>query len=128
MSDVSSRAVEDLPDPTTDIDFTRAQNGEDFIHLRKTHRSFVFPLAVLFLVWYLVYVLLAMYAPQIMAQKIFGNVNLGVILGLLQFLTTFIITGAYVAFANKKLDPQASSLREEMESGNYSLNHTAQEG
>ena len=56
-----------------------------------------------------------------MANKIVGNVNLAVVLGLLQFLTTFIITGAYVSFANRKLDPQAKTLREEMERGDYAV-------
>lgn len=109
------------PTVSVDIDFRRAQSGAEFQHLRKTHRSFVFPLALLFLLWYLVYVALAMYAPGLMANKIVGNVNLAVVLGLLQFLTTFIITGAYVSFANRKLDPQAKTLREEMERGDYAV-------
>ena len=83
--------------------------------LRKTHRGFVFPLAVAFLVWYLLYVVLAMYAPQLFAIQVIGNVNLGVVLGLLQFVTTFAITGAYVSFANRKLDPKATAIRERLE-------------
>lgn len=97
------------------FDFTDAQRSEQFQHLRKTHRSFVFPMAVAFLVWYLAYVITAMYAPEFMSQKILGNINLGLILGLLQFVTTFGITAAYVSFANKKLDPPARDLREELE-------------
>ena len=43
-------------------------------------------------------------------------VNLGLILGLLQFVTTFVITGLYVRFANRELDPRAGALREQLES------------
>ncbi|GGG44494.1 membrane protein [Kocuria dechangensis] len=103
-------------DPTAGVDFQAAQRSPEFQELRKTHRGFVFPLAVAFLVWYLLYVVLAMYVPQLFAVRVFGNVNLGVLLGLLQFVTTFAITGAYVSFANRKLDPKASAIRERLES------------
>ena len=76
-------------------------------------------MTVAFLVWYLLYVVLAVYAPGFMSTKVLGNVNIGIIFGLLQFVTTFTITGCYVAFANKKLDPRASSLRADIESGHY---------
>lgn len=101
------------------VDFRAAQNSGEFKELRTTHRSFVFPMTVAFLVWYLLYVILAVYAPGFMSTKVLGNVNIGIIFGLLQFVTTFTITGWYVAFANKKLDPRASSLRADIESGHY---------
>ena len=103
-------------DAAAEIDFPAAQRSPEFQELRRAHRGFVFPLAVVFLVWYLLYVVLAMYAPGLFAIRVFGNVNLGVVLGLLQFLTTFAITGAYVAFANRKLDPRATAIREDLES------------
>ncbi|MDO4919578.1 DUF485 domain-containing protein [Kocuria sp.] len=97
------------------IDFPAVQCSEQFQHLRSTHRSFVFPLAVAFLVWYLLYVVLAIYAADFMSTRVLGNVNLGLVLGLLQFVTTFAITAAYVRFANRRLDPRATALREELE-------------
>lgn len=118
MSEASVRS-DDPVNPTDNIDFTRAQVSPAFADLRKKHRSFVFPLAAAFLIWYLLYVVLAIYAPGFMATPVVGNVNIGIILGLLQFATTFAITGWYVAFANKTLDPRAAALRDEMESGVY---------
>ncbi len=105
----------DADDLVADVDFPAAQRSPEFQELRKTHRGFVFPLAVAFLVWYLLYVVLAMYVPQLFAIQVVGNVNLGVVLGLLQFVTTFAITGAYVSFANRKLDPKATAIRERLE-------------
>ncbi|MEX5300029.1 DUF485 domain-containing protein [Kocuria sp. CPCC 205292] len=105
----------DADDLVADVDFPAAQRSPEFQELRKTHRGFVFPLAVVFLVWYLLYVVLAMYVPQLFAIQVIGNVNLGVVLGLLQFVTTFAITGAYVSFANRKLDPKATAIRERLE-------------
>src|SRR5690554_3528759 len=108
---MSTQPSIDADDLVADIDFPAAQRSPEFQELRKTHRGFVFPLAVAFLVWYLLYVVLAMYAPQLFAIQVIGNVNLGVVLGLLQFVTTFAITGAYVSFANRKLDPKVTAIR-----------------
>lgn len=101
---------------TTDYsDFQAVQRSDQFQTLRRTQRSFVFPLTVVFLIWYLAFVIVAAFAPEFMAIQVFGNINLGIILGLAQFVTTFIITGAYVSYANRKIDPLASDLRESLE-------------
>jgi uncharacterized membrane protein (DUF485 family) len=98
------------------VDFTQVQDSEQFQELRKRHRSFVFPMAVVFLLWYFAYVLLADYAHDFMATPVFGNVNIGILLGLLQFVSTFAITMWYVSYANRRLDPIAADLRNELES------------
>ena len=72
-------------------------------------------MAGFFLVWYVVYVLLSTYAVDFMSTKVWGNINVGLLLGLGQFVTTFAITGIYVRFANRELDPRAAALRAEME-------------
>lgn len=102
--------------PTNYSDFQDVQRSEQFQQLRSTHRSFVFPMTMVFLIWYLSFVIVAAFFPEFMAIKVLGNINLGIVLGLAQFVTTFIITGAYVAYANKKIDPIATDLREKMES------------
>ena len=108
-------SAEPQPDVAEDIDFVAERNSEEFQELRKTHRSFVFPMAIFFLVWYFAYVLLADYFHDFMSIKVFGNVNMGILLGLLQFVSTFVITGMYVHFSNKKLDPKAAKIRERLE-------------
>lgn len=97
------------------VDFRAVQATPQFQELRSTHRSFVFPWTVVFIVWYFLYVILAAYAPEFMSIKVIGNINLGLVIGLLQFVSTFVITGLYVAFANKKLDPRATDIRDELE-------------
>ncbi|NUT48245.1 MAG: DUF485 domain-containing protein [Saccharothrix sp.] len=97
--------------------WVEVQDSPDFRELRRRLRSFVFPMAGLFLAWYLLYVLLADYAHGFMSQKVFGNINVGLIFGLLQFVSTFVITTLYVRHANKNLDPTAEKIREELEGG-----------
>jgi uncharacterized membrane protein (DUF485 family) len=95
--------------------FTEIEQSDDFRRLKKKHRSFVLPVALLFLVWYFAYVLLADYAHDFMATPVFGNVNVGLLLGLGQFVTTFAITTWYVVYANRNLDPLAEKIRDEYE-------------
>ena len=97
------------------VDFTAYQQDPKFKELRKRHRSFVFPMAIFFLLWYFLYVLLASYATDFMSTPVWGNVNIGLIMGLLQFVTTFAITMGYVTYANRKLDPIAADIRHELE-------------
>lgn len=100
--------------PPGAIDYEYIQQTPKFQRLRKKQRSFVFPMTAFFLAWYLVFVLLGAFAPEFMATPVIGNINLGLLLGLAQFVTTFVITMWYVRFANTKLDPDASALREEL--------------
>jgi len=96
-------------------DFVRVQADPAFQDLRHRLRRFVFPMTAFFLTWYLAYLLLATYAHSFMATKVFGNINLGVVLGFGQFVTTFGITVLYVRFAGRTLDPRAAKIRNELE-------------
>lgn len=102
-------------DSNAAIDYIAVEQSPRFQTLKRTQRSFIFPLAVFFLLWYFVYVLLAAFAPDFMGQRVWGDITLGLLLGLGQFVTTFGITMAYVSFANRKLDPLATEIREELE-------------
>ncbi|MET4638186.1 DUF485 domain-containing protein [Mycetocola sp. 2940] len=101
--------------PSTAIDYIAIEESPAFVEHKRRHRSFVFPLTVAFLVWYFAYVLLADYAHEFMSIKVIGNINVGLLLGLSQFVTTFAITTWYVSFANRKLDPTAEKFRHELE-------------
>ncbi len=74
-------------------------------------------MSALFLIWYTAYVMLGAFAHDFMAIKVWGNINVGLLIGLGQFLSTFIITGIYVWFANRELDPRAEAIRSKLEGG-----------
>jgi uncharacterized membrane protein (DUF485 family) len=95
--------------------FLDVQASPEFQELRSRLRAFVFPMTAFFLIWYATYVLLGAFAHDFMSIQVFGNVNVGLLIGLGQFLTTFLITGLYVRFANRELDPRAQAIRAEME-------------
>jgi uncharacterized membrane protein (DUF485 family) len=102
------------PEPTI---YEEVQRTPEFQELRHRLRRFVFPMSAAFLLWYLLYVLLASYAPAFMATKVAGNITVGLVIGLLQFVSTFAITTVYVRYANRRLDPAGAQLREMIEGG-----------
>jgi uncharacterized membrane protein (DUF485 family) len=97
--------------------YPQVQASQEFRQLRSNFRSFVFPMTALFLTWYFLYVVLAAFAPGFMSTKVTGNINIGLVFGLLQFVSTFAITMTYARWADRRLDPTTERLREGMERG-----------
>ncbi len=96
---------------------TPRSRGRAVPGVKRKHRSIAFPLAAIFLAWYFLYVLMADYAHDFMSKKISGNITVGLVFGLLQFVSTFAITTIYVRYANKNLDPLAEEIRHDLEGG-----------
>lgn len=109
--------VETLNEPPPRTPYQVVQDSPDFQALRSRFRRFVFPMTALFLVWYFVYVLLANYAHGFMATKVWGNITVGLLFGLGQFVSTFAITMIYARWANDRQDPVAEELRAKIEDG-----------
>ena len=51
-----------------------------------------------------------------MNTQVVGNINVALIFGLLQFVSTFLIAFFYSRYSTKTLDPRSTKLREEFES------------
>ena len=97
--------------------YEEVQASDEFQDLKRRFRRFVFPLTGLFLAWYFLYVVLSAYAPDFMSTKVVGNINIGLIFGLLQFVSTFTTTMAYARWADRQFDPTADRLRAHIEGG-----------
>ncbi|MDQ0388552.1 uncharacterized membrane protein (DUF485 family) [Streptomyces sp. DSM 42143] len=93
------------------------QQSAEFGELRRSFRSFAFPLTIAFVAWYLLYVLLSNYAGGFMGTKLFGNINVAFVFGIAQFVTTFLIAWWYSRHAAAKLDPKAEAIKSRMEGG-----------
>ncbi|MFD4260659.1 DUF485 domain-containing protein [Streptomyces sp. NPDC058534] len=98
-------------------EFSEVQQSAEFAELRRSFRSFAFPLTIAFVVWYLLYVLLSNYAGDFMGTKLFGNINVAFVFGIAQFVTTFLIAWWYSRHAAAKLDPKAEAIKSRMEGG-----------
>lgn len=92
--------------------YDRLHETSEFTELRRRYRGFVIPATVAFLAWYLLYVVMSNWAPGFMNTQVVGNINVALIFGLLQFVTTFGLAWMYSNFSNAKLDPLARNLEE----------------
>ncbi|MEU4064793.1 DUF485 domain-containing protein [Streptomyces wedmorensis] len=91
--------------------YLEVQRSPAFQEVRSRYRRFVFPAALAFLLWYLAYVVAATAAPGFMARPVAGVVNVAMVAGLGQFLTTFLLTWAYARHARLRRDRAALELR-----------------
>jgi uncharacterized membrane protein (DUF485 family) len=85
-------------------------NSPEFAELRLRFRRLVIPLVAGFLGWYALYVLTATYAHGFMKHEVVGHINVGLLFGLLEFVSTFGIAYLYSVRAEKDLDPLAADL------------------
>jgi uncharacterized membrane protein (DUF485 family) len=92
-------------------DFAAIRQHPDFVRVRRRLTRFVLPVSALFFAWYMTYVLLAAYAPDLMGRRAFGSVTVGLLLGLSQFVSTVVIMLWYARFTRKKIDPEIAGLR-----------------
>ena len=105
----------EIPSESSTERYLNVQKSEDFQRLRHKLRRFIFPMTVAFFLWYLLYVLLSAYARGFMSTKIVGNINVALVFGLLQFVSTFLIAWYYSRYASRELDPRADKIAAEME-------------
>ncbi len=91
--------------------YLAVQQSEAFQEVRSRYRRFVVPGAAAFLVWYVGYVVTATAAPGLMARPVIGAVNVGMLAGLGQFASTFLLTWAYARHARLRRDRPALELR-----------------
>ena len=101
--------------PEAHAAYQRIHATDEFAQLKRTYLRFVVPLTIAFMAWYLLYVLMSIYAGDFMDTEVVGNINVALIFGLLQFVSTFAIAIWYARFAAKNMDPIADKLGDEYE-------------
>ncbi|MEU3663732.1 DUF485 domain-containing protein [Streptomyces sp. NPDC032940] len=105
-----SEAAGQAPRDAAEV-YLEVQRSAAFQEVRSRYRRFVVPGAAAFFVWYVAYVVTATAAPGLMARPVAGAVNVAMLAGLGQFLTTFLLTWAYARHARLRRDRAALELR-----------------
>ncbi|MEU6756594.1 DUF485 domain-containing protein [Streptomyces sp. NPDC005409] len=100
-----------LPAPGASDIYLEVQRSAAFQEVRSRYRRFVVPATAGFFLWYVAYVLAATTAPGLMARPVAGAVNVAMLAGLGQFLSTFLLTWAYARHARLRRDRAALDLR-----------------
>lgn len=102
------------PDQIGDAAYIAMHSDPRFLALKRSLYSFIFPMSIAFMAWYLLYVLLSAFGRDFMGTVLFGNINVALVFGILQFASTFGIAVLYTRYARKKLDAQATELCDEL--------------
>jgi len=95
--------------------WAETQASPEFQDLKRSYRGFAFPLTVAFLVWYFLYVILTAFARSWISTPVIGNINIALILGLLQFVSTFLIMWLYERHSSHKLDAPSEKIRDHVD-------------
>lgn len=101
--------------PAEHAAYQRIRASDDFAELRKRYLNFVIPMTVAFMVWYLLFVFASNWAGSFMNYKLFGNINVALVFGLLQFVSTFVIAWLYARHSDNVLDPLSDKLKAEFD-------------
>jgi hypothetical protein len=76
--------------------------SRDFWTIKRRFGSFVGPVCALFIIWYCLFVIIAVFAPGFMRLSVFGDLNVGL---------------CYRLWARRRLDPLSDRLRHRLEGG-----------
>ncbi|MGW0494221.1 DUF485 domain-containing protein [Streptomyces sp. NPDC003007] len=106
----SARAEGDTGAAAADV-YLEVQRSAAFQEVRRRYRRFVVPACTAFFAWYVGFVVAATTAPELMARPVAGAVNVAMVAGLGQFLSTFLLTWAYARHARLRRDRAALELR-----------------
>lgn len=115
MADTPTR--EGPPPEVTEEQIAALHDDPRFVDLKRRLFRFIVPATIGFLAWYLLYVLLSAYARDFMGTVVFGHVNVALLLGLGQFVSTFAIAWAYSRYTARHFDPQAEELQQVIHDG-----------
>ncbi len=110
-------AAEQRSHTTSDDAYAAIAADPDFAELKRRYTRFAFPATLAFMAWYITYVICNNWARGFLDTQVIGNINVAVVFGLLQFVSTFVIAFLYSRHARSALDPLATRLRDQYEHG-----------
>lgn len=96
-------------------DYRAIRESPDFRELRSRTLRFAVPATAFFMANYLAFVLLSAYAPAFMGTPAIGAVNVGMLVGLFQFVSTMLVVGVYCRYARERTDPLVDVVRDRVE-------------
>ena len=115
MGNAAKNLVAAEPERKQATTWDEIANSKPFKDLMATKRVFIVPAFLFFVVYYFALPVLVGYAPQLMATKVIGQVNLAYLFALSQFFVAWIIAALYVRAANG-FDRLAADILENAES------------
>ena len=91
-------------------DWKRIEQSAEFQELITRRKRFVLPATIFFLVFYMAFILLAGYAEDFMAERVYEGLTVGYTLALTQFVMVFALGLMYLKRADRDYDPLAQKV------------------
>lgn len=89
-------------------------NNPKYQELVRTRNGLAVTLSIAMLVIYLAFILLVAFDKPLLAAKVAGGTtSVGIVLGLVVIVLSFVLTAVYVARANGRFDELADAVRRE---------------
>lgn len=109
MADVAGRGrigSTGLAGDTLDTEhfYEEIEQGAEFQELEKTKIRFIVPATIFFVVYYFALPILVGYAPDFMDTRVLGNISIGYLFALSQFIMAWVIAFWYLNKAAKVFD------------------------
>ena len=73
--------------------------------------------SALLLVWYLLYIVACVFSRDLMGRRLAGHLNVALVFGVLQFLSTFVLARRYSRYSRRTLDPMAAQVMADATAG-----------
>lgn len=86
-------------------------NSSEFRSLARARRIVCFAGAGLILLLYFGFILLIAFKKEVLAEKIFGKLSLGIPAGIGLILSAWLLTGIYTYWANSSYDEKVKSIK-----------------
>jgi len=81
------------------IEFEKIEKTEEFQELKRKKYAFIFPVPVLFLIYYLIFPVLSAYAKPLMTKIVFANFTFGYLFGISYYIVIWGLAFLYVFVA-----------------------------
>ena len=85
----------------TPVNWEKLEAKPEFRALMARKKAFIIPATIFFLIYYLALPILVGYWPDLMKQKVWGEVNIAYVFALSQFFMAWIMAFIYVRVAAK---------------------------
>ncbi len=92
----------------------RILNSPEFRMIVRSKNAISIILTVLELFIFFGFIILLAYGKEFLNQKIYGPITVGIPIGIGVIVLSWILTGIYVAWANKSYDEKVASVREKL--------------
>ena len=88
----------------------RIEADPNYQKLVSERKTFGWTLAIIILVLYYGYIAIVAFAPGVIAEKVSGDITIGIIMGLALILVSILLTGIYVLRANSAYDDLTNAI------------------